>query len=84
MCTDEPLSDEISADIDIGEVYNSILLGIKCKITMTFTFTEPPHTDLLGLLRGALAHKSKAKQQIRLLLLPNSQASGIHFGTDEE
>lgn len=51
---------------------------------MTFTFTEPPHTDLLGLLRGALAHKSKAKQQIRLLLLPNSQASGIHFGTDEE
>lgn len=68
----------------MGNVYNSIVSGVKCQITMTFTFTEPPHTDLLGLLRGALAHKSKAKQQIRLLLLPNSQASGIHFSTDEE
>lgn len=40
--------------------------------------------DLLGLLGGALAHKSKAKQPIRLLLLPHSRASGIHFSTDKE
>ncbi len=79
----QPTSVEILSDLDIRKACYFIISGEKYNITMTLTSTVLSHTDLLGLLRGALTHKSKAKQQIRLLL-PHSQASEIHFSTDEE